>query len=357
VANPHQQHKLILLRRALAGVLLVAAGVGSIWLSGFVSTLLIQVLPRSPSRDWWVGVLFVSLGLLGWLILWKVPQWQVARVKGLSRKEQFDKRNEARRTLATILGGIAFLTGGYFTYRNFSLAQQSQITDRFAKATEQLGAMDSGGKPKLEVRLGAIYSLEAIANESRSFHWPTMEVLCAYVRVNAPVTEQESSKNTPSVAGKQRSTDKPASAQEQHPPADIQAVLTVLGRRKNSDWESANQTLDLSNTNLRQAHLSAANLSEANLTGADLTGADLGQADLGGANLVRAKLAGTFLFFVYVRAADLTGADLSGALYIFQDQINSARGSADTKLPAFLCLPRAWTNVTATTPRACPAQQ
>jgi hypothetical protein len=136
--------------------------------------------------DWWVGASFALFG--GLLILWKVPQWQVARVKELDSKERFDKRNEARKTLATILGGVAFFTGGYFTWRNFSLAQESlrvsrqgQIADRFTKAIEQLGATDSDSK-----RLGGIYSLEAIANDSQSFHWPVMEVLSAYVRQNAP---------------------------------------------------------------------------------------------------------------------------------------------------------------------------
>ncbi len=77
-------------------------------------------------------------------VLWKVPQWQVGNVEGLDAKERFDCINEARKTLATmlggmatILGGIVLLAGAFFTWRNFNLAQetltvsqQGQITDR-----------------------------------------------------------------------------------------------------------------------------------------------------------------------------------------------------------------------------------
>ncbi len=114
-------------------------------------------------------------GFLALAILWKVPQWQVRHLNDLAPKERFDRVNEARKTLATILGGAAFLVGGFFTWQslkvaqeNLKVSQEGQITDRFAKAIEQLGAVDAkSGKKKLEVRLGGIYALERIANESK----------------------------------------------------------------------------------------------------------------------------------------------------------------------------------------------
>ena len=78
-------------------------------------------------------------------VLWKVPQWQVRNVTDLAPKERFDRVNEARKTLATILGGLAFLVGGFFTWQslkvareNLKVSQEGQITDRFSKAIEQL---------------------------------------------------------------------------------------------------------------------------------------------------------------------------------------------------------------------------
>ena len=65
-------------------------------------------------------------------------------------KDRFNSENEARKTLATMLGAIMVLGGAYFTWRNIKLVQEGQITDRFTKAIEQLGAVDASGKKKLE---------------------------------------------------------------------------------------------------------------------------------------------------------------------------------------------------------------
>src|SRR5271157_1595376 len=199
-----------------------------------------------PALGWisnppgWFMPVGLGLGaLLALAILWKVPQWQVGSVKDLEPKERFDRVNEARKTLATILGGIAFLVGGFFTWQNLRVAQENlkvsqegQITDRFSKAIEQLGAVDANGEKKLEVRLGGIYALERIANESERDHWPIMEVLCTYVRENAPRKPRESTEKNQAWA--------------EPPPlaADIQAILTVLCRRDRK-WERKNQHLDL----------------------------------------------------------------------------------------------------------------
>ena len=88
----------------------------------------------------------------------------------------------------------------------------------------------------------------------------------------------------------------------------------------------------LVNANLRGASLSFANLTGADLTGADLSDADLSDADLTGASLIRADLSG----------ADLIRADLSNARNLTQDQINSANGNAETKLPEGLTHPPHW---------------
>ncbi|GAB3574447.1 pentapeptide repeat-containing protein [Amycolatopsis endophytica] len=84
---------------------------------------------------------------------------------------------------------------------------------------------------------------------------------------------------------------------------------------------------DLIGKKLRRADLRAANLRGAYLIGADLTGADLRTADLIGADL---------------RGANLTGADLTGALFLTQSQLNAARGSATTRVPAGLTHPAHW---------------
>jgi hypothetical protein len=237
-AKPHHALAKGIPVRAITGVLVIVSAVGGLWLAFTRGAFAWawtnpRALLNSPSRNWWMGALFGMLGVLGVLILWKVPQWQVAQVEGLKPKDRFDKQNEARKTLATILGGVAFFVTAVFTWQNFELTQEGQITDRYTKAIKQLGAVDSRDNPKLGVRLGAIYSLEAIANESSAFHWPVMEVLCTYVRINAPAVEEQPDQNSAPVAS-QKSPNKPTMAQEQRPRADVLAILTVLGRRNAS---------------------------------------------------------------------------------------------------------------------------
>jgi hypothetical protein len=89
---------------------------------------------------------------------------------------------------------------------------------------------------------------------------------------------------------------------------DIQAALSVIGRRK---WveqeEKLGQVIDLSNTFLR-----GANLKEARLSGAILSKSDLSMSDLTGADLTFADLTGADLTGTYLNKADLSGSDLFG---------------------------------------------
>jgi hypothetical protein len=85
----------------------------------------------------------------------------------------------------------------------------------------------------------------------------------------------------------------------------------------------------------------------ADLLGADLRGADLRAGDLRGAYLIAADLCGADLRTVDLlgadlRDADLSDADLSGALFLTQPQLNAARGSAGTRIPAALRRPDHW---------------
>ncbi|MFI1195547.1 pentapeptide repeat-containing protein [Micromonospora sp. NPDC020750] len=193
------------------------------------------------------------------------------------------------------------------------LTAQGQITDRFTRAVEQLG---QPGTEKVDVRLGAIYALERIMRDSAEDQPAVVDILAAFIRVHAPA---------PSQARSAPATTRPTERVPSHPPVDIQAALTVLGRRditrdgsdldgREADrpvgWTAAPgaapqrrpDVLDLSNTNLAGADLAGGNLAGADLAGANLAGADVAGGNLAGANLIRANLAG----------ADLAGANLAG---------------------------------------------
>jgi hypothetical protein len=213
----------------------------------------------------------------------------------------------AGQALAVFLTGAVGLTGLFFTWRNTRLAREStqetldltrrgQITERFTQAINQLGATEGEDK-SLEIRLGGIYSLERTAREDRDYHWPIMEVLTTYIRQHAP-----------------RKLDKGSSEEEiSSPDPNIQAILTVIGRRSIHHREVEYGQVDLHSTDLRRADLKGADLKGANLWDANLQDANFQGANLQGAALQRAYLKGAYLQGTKLLEADLILAKLQGA--------------------------------------------
>lgn len=117
-----------------------------------------------------------------------------------------------------------------------------------------------------------------------------MEVLTAYLREHARWSQRKEQDQDQAIE-----FDLWDYLIELRPAIDVQAVLTVLGRREKGmrNQEGEDHRLDLS------------------------------RADLRGANLV--------------------GAHLEGAKHLTQEQINSAQGDALTKLPEGLERPARWT--------------
>jgi hypothetical protein len=292
---------------------------------------------------------------LFWLFLWKLPQWQVEAVPEI--KDRIDLESKSRQTMAQILGGAVLLVGLYFTSQTLYVSQQGQITDRFTKAIDQLG------KDNMPVRLGGIYALERIAKDSEYDHWAVMEVLTAFIREQVPVKD----------AGDTHPLGKREEDKDQKIPelrTDIQAILTVLGRRtrtyKNGETQSLNlrktqlQGADLRGAQLQKASLEGAQLQKASLEGAQLQkaqlwgaqlqkaslwdarlqGAYLGGAQLQGAHLARARFQGADLGTIQLRPTNLEGVDFTEVKGLTQEQINVTCGNESTKLPAGFIKPQ-----------------
>ena len=179
-----------------------------------------------------------------------------------------------------------------------------------------------------------------------------MEVLTAYVRNSLPWEPKPS----PSLGRAKEPPGFPEVAVTARPPADIQAILTVIGRRRTdyeglrTDYEGRRvPSLDLARTNLGAANLSGVLLFATNLRATNLRGANLGHANLGEANLCNADLSGADLRHTNLCAAnlrganldgaDLGGADLSMARSVSQDQINAACLDEKTSLPQGITRP------------------
>jgi uncharacterized protein YjbI with pentapeptide repeats len=363
-------------------------GLGSIFFVLILLALGIVLLISWPFRHEWgttVRLLLAAVGLCLILLLWWAPRWQVAHSEGLTAENRFDRENEARKTLAQIIGGVFLLAGIYTSVKTFDLQrqteyiqeqgqitqQQGQITDRFTKAIDQLG---SRGK---EVRLGGIYALGRLAKDSHDDRWAIMEVLTAYVREHAQKEKPECDK-----------------IKLRQFPTDIQAVLSVIGRdgqevvlKKSNGGPACStaaqvegQKMNLSRTglfsaNLIDLHLEGADINEACLSGADLggahlndailTGADLdgriGKTSLTGVELRRARLDqadftdsdlseadlqdacfdGTDLSGAKLQGAHLEGADLEHAI-LNPRQLEGTTGDDRTRLPAGISRPKSW---------------
>ncbi|HEU5392800.1 MAG TPA: pentapeptide repeat-containing protein [Streptosporangiaceae bacterium] len=289
------------------------------------------VLPRGIR--WTIGgIAAVVLGLaVAWTVFVPVADWlahhDVGPVMGSLHETAVDN---ARGLLLTLGAGLVAAGALAFTALNFNLlrrnseqadqwqrrthelTEQGQVTDRYTKAVEQLGS------DKLAVRIGGIYALERVARDSAKDHPTVMEVLTAFIR------EQP---------GEQRPLTDPDSGQRgRWTPADVQAAVTVVGRREVAN-DSTSRAIDLAGANLAGADLSGAklrfanlrsvNLAGANLVGADLCAAMLADADLTDANpisadleratLTDANLTGANLMGANLRAARCNGANLTGA--------------------------------------------
>jgi uncharacterized protein YjbI with pentapeptide repeats len=281
---------------------------------------------------WWMVLAIILVA-----VLWFVPQLQGQYFsQGVPAKEVPALVNEYRRTWAQIIGGIGLLLGLYFTWRRVEISQDQQVTERFTRAIDQLGATDADGNPRLEIRLGGIYALERIARDSPQRDYSTvMEVLTAYVRENAPwppksaksperdfIKPPEGGPVSDSAANEATEPDKysvqgvePTSGT---PRTDIQAVLDVLNRREEDRVPEKRRVrrLDLHGTDLGGANLQEAPLQKANLQMAALQGANLYKANLQRADLEDANLYGARLVEAKLYKANLQSAKLGGEAYL-----------------------------------------
>ena len=152
----------------------------------------------------------------------------LVRHKGpLDPVDSLNVLNDARSSLVQVLGGIGLLGGFIYTIRTFALSRETQRNDRLSKAIDQIGSESSEA-----VRAGGAYGLEILAKEA-DIYWPVVEdVLTALIRERATPGSKLA--------------------------ADVQASLTVLGRRPARRLGAQPPRLDLRNVDISGANLTAA---------------------------------------------------------------------------------------------------
>lgn len=145
------------------------------------------------------------------------------------------------------LSGLAVIIGLWIAYHRMRTANEEQMTNRFSKAVELLADESPA------VRLGALYALERIANDSEKDYDTIIETIAAYVRSRAPwpakEKKKESSENqdasvqhdtsavsavTPSTTSTadRHETKNTTETQKTKPEENISTAIHILGRRK-----------------------------------------------------------------------------------------------------------------------------
>jgi hypothetical protein len=246
---------------------------------------------------------------------------------GLSPAERLKATNDVRTTLVGTLVGLAAIGTVAFAAVNarinqralqetlaanraaqeaqrvsHDLERESQITDLYVKAVDQLGSQAS-----LDVRLGAIYALGRIAEDSARDRETVIDILTSFIRVNA-----DKRKGPP--LDFSRADD---FVRESAP--DVVAAVQLVGRLPRVPVPGR----EVRRLDLRRIRVQGADLQEANLRGARLNGAELVQCNLSHADLGDARLSDADIRYSDLRHAKLTGAYLDDA-NLLDAQFNGA---------------------------------
>ena len=254
-------------------------------------------------------VVLLALALVVVLVfavaLWKIPEMQVP--EGAPADRQAELEHDSRVMVAIVEFGVivtSTLIALWARLRNVEqllrASGHDRLGERFDRAIAQLAEDNEA------VVIGAIYSLERVARESTAEYWKVMEILTSYVRSSSGAED-----NSDYQGSTNQSTNQTSSK------SSVQAVLDVLGRRDRGQ-ETADQRIDLRNSDLRGVNLQGAHLERAILFGsrlqwADLRGAHLENAILWGVNLEGANIEGTHLEGTNFWEAKLYDARMSGA--------------------------------------------
>ncbi|WP_349308003.1 pentapeptide repeat-containing protein [Pseudofrankia sp. BMG5.36] len=257
----------------------------------------------------------------------------------------------ASAALIAVVGGLIALDETRQANAEIRRANENtHVRELYTRAVDQIGS------EIITVRLGGIYALERIAEDSPPDQRTVVEVLSAFIRVRSTALSQRLAAR----AGTDGESPTPT-----YPAADIRAAMQVLARLPVREkvprcdltgtdlaGPASLAHLTLTDANLADAWLSGADLNGAvlsgtNLTNARLRGADLTGAWLDGANLTNARLSGANLTNTLLNGAILTGTRLSRtnlvrAVGLSQEQVNAAWGDSETQLPEWLTRPESW---------------
>ncbi|PTW49808.1 pentapeptide repeat-containing protein [Rhodovulum kholense] len=279
-----------------------------------------------------------------------------------------ERHSEAIRNVGLVLAGligVPFLVWrSIVAQKQVDVAEQGLITDRLNKAVEGLGAektvkrrlthpdgsteTEETTEPNIEVRIGAIYALERISRDSDRDHVNVMEILCAYIRQNAPASSARNPEDdgiapvedlpqgaTPheiaihlKIVDERTQKLKDWAAKIPQLRNDVRTALEVIGRRdkdrialeRSPETYSSAQTsyiLDLRETNLQRANLENLDFSKALFNRSRMESSNLFRTNIAEARFYRTRMDIVSAPFARMHRAEFQKAHLHGANFLF----------------------------------------
>jgi len=330
--------------------------------------------PEIDRNDWRLARLGIALGaILGLLALTLLTRTLLIAFGLIDGVDRWSELRNSLLVIGVIVGAPFVVWRTMIADRQTAINQQTHYTDLYTKAVEMLGAdkvEKRDGKersvPNIEVRLGAIYALQRVMNQSDADYLPILKTLCAYVRENATFQERPSFSEGPPLP----EPPEPPEARDETPEElaerlaairlhaqnlrdwgarlrakatargapsaqrpDIRAALDVLCDRPEKRrlklegierleppaadiliWAAKGVRLDLAGAVLQGASRADTDLRRTNLTGAQMHGANIAGARMQGAVLANAYFQGAVLTEARMQGAVLSGARMQGAV-------------------------------------------
>ncbi|MGO9218518.1 MAG: pentapeptide repeat-containing protein [Streptosporangiaceae bacterium] len=276
-----------------------------------------RAISRTPVT---LAAVAVAVILADIAVLWFVPALLIdpLNVVGTARA---NAENNARTALIGLLVALGAAGSLVYTARTYALGRESQVTDRFTKAVEQLGNASLG------VRLGGLYALSRIAKDSPRDAPAVVSVMCQYARMEgrrwAPPQQVLGSFRWRLYLRRLKGSVDPASGVTGiDTRADIQVAV-----REAALLSQQLPPLSLQLTGIRldgaylwgivahEAALDGSSMRRAVLSGADLRQSWIRYAQLEGSWFVESKLQGTVFSYSRLEGADFRRSHLEGAMF------------------------------------------
>ncbi len=205
-----------------------------------------------------------------------------------------------------IIGYLIAIGRNITANKQNNISEQGQITESMVQSITHIGKFN-GDKPNVEVRMGGLYSLQLVMQDSPRHEEAIAKIISSYVRENTKTGKIEKPKGNKKDAKKKH-----------HPREDILAALDILTQfnrvqiRKNGGHEP-DIKMDFSRANFSGYSFQDMNFAHAVLVDVDFSDTTLTRLDFIHASLYRANFTKAYLVTPQFLAAKLQNSDFTEA--------------------------------------------